>query len=137
MTVSSQHVRGSALAEMNVVPLIDILLVLLVIFMVISPAMNVGLHASVPAISGQAGPGPIVVRILADGSLRINDEAVSWETLQARLQVIFAHRPSSAAFVEGMDETQFSEVARAIGVMHQAGIAEVGLLSHRDLRRTQ
>ena len=136
MPAEGSEKRGGALAEINVVPLIDVLLVLLVIFMLISPTMSAGLHAAIPTLSGREGTAPVVVRILADGSLRLNEEPATWDSLGDRLGVIFAPRPAGSAFVQGADSTRFAEVARAIDVMHRSGIAEVGLLRPQDLQQT-
>jgi len=137
MTFMTNSGRAGTMAEINIVPLIDVLLVLLVIFMVIAPNLSVGLHAAVPILSGDGGAAPVVVRLFADGSLKINGESSSWETLGPRLDEVFAHRATRAAFVEGADAVEFSEVARAIGVMHDRGIGEVGLLRARDFERQQ
>jgi biopolymer transport protein TolR len=86
--------RRGTVSEMNVVPLIDILLVLLVIFMVIAPH-SVGLDALIPQQSIAGPPDPVdvvVVQVLADGTLRINQEPVQWQNLQGRLGQIFAMR---------------------------------------------
>jgi len=125
-----------ALADMNVVPLIDILLVLLIIFMVINPNKAKGLEALVPQ------PAPpnqqqnkdieqklVVVQVLNDGSLKINQEASSWDTLEARLTDIFKTRAERVAFIKGDDNVHFESVARAIDIMHEANIDHVGLMT--------
>jgi len=123
-----------ALAEMNVVPLIDILLVLLIIFMVINPNKSSGLDAQVPqpAVPEQK-PLPIenlvVVQVLDAGSVRINQEASSWDTLEARLTDVFKTRAQRVAFIKGGDNVKFEQVARAIDIMHRANIDHVGLMT--------
>jgi biopolymer transport protein ExbD len=131
MGISVGSHRG-IFVEMNVVPLIDILLVLLVIFMII-PHRQTGLMAQLPQ---PAGPGPvspqpsaIVVQVLADGSLRINQEGVSWETLRRRLEEIFKLRENRTAFVRGDRRLEFQVVARVIDVMRAAGVSSVGLMT--------
>jgi biopolymer transport protein TolR len=129
MTVGGK--RG-IVSEMNVVPLIDILLVLLVIFMMI-PAHYKGLDAQIPQPSETVvGPPPeylVVVQVLADGTLRINQEPVAWEALDARLQEVFKQRASRIAFIRGDGPVEFGVVAKVIDVMHTSGIASVGLLT--------
>src|SRR5271168_851221 len=118
--------------EMNVVPLIDILLVLLVIFMMI-PAGNKGLDTLIPQqTEAPADPVPegiVVVQVLADGELRVNQEPIEWRNLGARLEQIFKLRAQRIAFIRGEDAVEFSEVAQVIDVMHTSGIASVGLLT--------
>jgi len=124
--------KGGAFAEMNVVPLIDILLVLLVIFMII-PHHQYGLEAQIPQpadppAARQVEPEVIVVQVLMDGSLKINQEPVTWEALQPRLQEIYRERVNKVAFVRGDEPLEFQVVARVIDVMHGSGIS-VGLLT--------
>jgi biopolymer transport protein TolR len=135
MTVGS---KGSSLAEMNVVPLIDILLVLLIIFMVITPTTPMGLNAMVPQPAPpnqqnqeQIQQKVIVVQIFANDKIKINDEDSSWEGLGARLDVIFKQRADKIAFVKGDENTYFGDVARAIDIMRSAGIDKIGLLTPR------
>jgi len=124
------------MAEMNVVPLIDILLVLLIIFMVITPIVPKGLEALVPQPSpNQQQPTPeilqktVVVQVSLGGKLKINQEDHTWETLQPRLETIFKERAEKVAFVKGDDAVPFADVARAIDIMRGAGIDKVGLIT--------
>jgi biopolymer transport protein TolR len=124
--------KRGVVSEMNVVPLIDILLVLLVIFMMIPPH-NKGLDTLLPQRSESTvepvPQGIVVVQVLADGALRVNQEPVEWQNLEARLEQIFKLRAQRIAFIRGEDVVEFSEVARVIDVMHTSGIASVGLLT--------
>jgi biopolymer transport protein TolR len=125
--------KRGIVSEMNVVPLIDILLVLLVIFMMIPPH-NKGLDTLIPQPPTEQGPpeplpAVVVVQVAGDGSLRINQEPVQWQNLESRLEEIFKQRAERVAFIRGEDAVEFSEVAQVIDVMHTSGIASVGLLT--------
>ena len=121
-------------SEMNVVPLIDVLLVLLVIFMII-PHHQTGLRAELPqpapqnSVPPQAEPDIIVIQVLDGGSLKINQQSVPWDSLRSRLDEIFSRRADHTAFVSGDSGIEFQVVAKVIDVMDAAGISSVGLLT--------
>jgi biopolymer transport protein ExbD len=126
--------KSGAIAEMNVVPLIDILLVLLIIFMVISPLITKGLDVVVPQSNQEANQNvsstpAVVVQVLSNGKLKINHEDSSWETLGSRIEKIFKERADKVTFVRGDNDVLFADVARAIDIMRGAGIDRVGLIT--------
>jgi biopolymer transport protein TolR len=127
--------RKGSMSEPNVVPLIDVLLVLIIIFMVITPTVPQGLDARIPQPAlptpqpAKEPLAPIVVQVTSSGSLLINQDRVSWDGLGPRLEDIFKQRAEKAAFVKGDDSVEFANVARAIDIMRGAGIDNVGLIT--------
>ncbi|HKV62371.1 MAG TPA: biopolymer transporter ExbD [Candidatus Acidoferrum sp.] len=125
--------KRGIVSEMNVVPLIDILLVLLVIAMIV-PAYSKGEEALIPQPSIAESVTPpdgevVVIQVLADGTLKINQEPVTFEKLGPRIEEIFKQRASRVAFIRGDEPVDFGVVANVIDVMHTSGIASVGLLT--------
>jgi biopolymer transport protein TolR len=129
---------GGPVSDPNIVPLIDVLLVLIIIFMAITPTAPTGLPTLVPqpapAQSKPEVPDPhvIVVQVMQGGKLRINLEQTDWDTLGTRLSDIFKLRAEKVAFVLGAEDVAFADVARAIDIMQGAGIEHVGLVTPRD-----
>ena len=129
--------KRGVVSDPNIVPLIDILLVLLVIFMLIPHSQ--GLPAGIPQACevqgsencGQDKPRIVVVQVFADGSLQVNQEPVKWENLETRLREVFKARADRTAFVWGDASVEFAVVARVIDVMRAAGIAPIGLLTQQ------
>ena len=137
MGISVGSGKGS-MSEPNIVPLIDVLLVLIIIFMVITPTTPVGLNALVPQPpppNQKQNPDllnkTIVVVIGANGDVMINQDKHTWDDLGPSLETIFAQRADKVAFVKGDDNVDFALVARAIDIMRTAGIEHVGLITNK------
>jgi biopolymer transport protein TolR len=129
---------GGQTCDMNVTPLIDVLLVLLIIFMVITPLTPKGLEALVPQPPPPHQPETqtdrtVVVQVLLDNGkvkLKINQEDVSQENLQTRLTDIFKTRAERVMFVKGDPDVEFQNVAQVIDTAPGTNVIDrIGLIT--------
>lgn len=119
-------------AEINMTPMIDVLLVLLIIFMVIQPTLQKGVEVQVPPVESQAAveaaPDQIVLEIRPGPEYTINQLPVSGDNLERRIRGIFQDRPRKVLFVKGAETLIYGDVILAIDAARGAGIEVVGLV---------
>jgi len=132
--------RGTRSCEINVTPLIDVLLVLLIIFMVILPEHKMGEQTQIPQPAPDnvtLNPELIIIQLKDVGEskppeLRINQETVTWDGLEARLKEVYKRREDRVAFVKGDPDVEFEYVALAVDITHHAGADRIGLMGKKD-----
>ncbi|MBU2360080.1 MAG: protein TolR, partial [Alphaproteobacteria bacterium] len=125
--------RAQPMAEINITPFVDVMLVLLIIFMVAAPLMTVGVPVDLPKTAASALPSdeeePLTVTIKADGSLAIQTTDTPEADLITRLQAIAAERTSDRIFLRADGTNAWNRVAEVMGALNAAGFSNIGLVT--------
>jgi biopolymer transport protein TolR len=126
--------RHRPMSEINVTPMVDVMLVLLIIFMVTAPLMTSGVNVDLPKTNASpvnADTKPITVTIKADGSLFMGDDAVSTDQLVAKLQAAAQNDPTHRIFVRGDQHIDYGRVMQVMGTITSGGFTHVALLAEQ------
>ena len=126
--------RRRPMAEINVTPMVDVMLVLLIIFMVTSPMLTSGVNVDLPKTDAKpvnSDTKPITVSIRADGSLYLGDSEVSPEQLVAQLKAASNNDPSHRIFVRGDSHIDYGRVMQVMGQVTEGGFTHVALLAQQ------
>ncbi len=126
--------RGSRrlLAEINVTPFVDVMLVLLIIFMVTAPMMMQGVDVNLPRTSTQAIPSEeerLVISITAKREIYLNEYKISLDSLRTKLQAIFQNRPGRAVFLRADQALPYGFVMEVMASVRQSGIKRIGMVT--------
>ena len=131
MDASSQR-EGSAIAQINVTPLVDVMLVLLVIFMVTAPILQQGVQINLPQAQSNAIPGseqPLVVSVVKSGKIYLNDNVVTLGELGQKLRAIKKLQADKQVYLRADQDVRYGIVMKTIAEIKQAGIEKLGMVT--------
>jgi len=124
--------RAQPFAEINITPMVDVMLVLLVIFMVAAPMMTSGVTVDLPKSSASPVSGqdePLAVSITADGKIYIQKTLVPLKDLQTKLKPIAAAKKDTRIFVRGDKSVDYGKIMQVVGEINAAGFTKVALIT--------
>ena len=125
--------RARPMAEINVTPFVDVMLVLLIIFMVAAPLMVVGVPVQLPETAANSLPSdeeePLSVTIMSDGTVMIQTTEVPRDTLVARLRAIATERASTRVFLRADGAVPYRDVMQVMGALNRGGFGNIGLVT--------
>ncbi len=124
--------RHRPMSEINVTPMVDVMLVLLVIFMVTAPLLTAGVPVDLPKTQAQPLKGddsPLSVSVKSDGTIWLQETEVTVEELAPRLQAITAQKPDTRIFVRGDAAANYGRVAEVMTALQNGGFTRVGLVT--------
>ena len=128
-----RKLRSQPMAEINVTPFVDVMLVLLIIFMVAAPMLTVGVPVELPKTAANALPTdqeePLTVTLSADGSLSIQNTATPRDELIAKLRAIAAERSNDRIFLRADGANSYETVVQVMGALNAAGFSNIGLVT--------
>ena len=132
MTFDSGPSSNDAISQINVTPLVDVMLVLLIIFMVTAPILQQGVSVELPKVA--AGPlagqeEQLVVNVGKAGQVYLNDTAMTPDELTAKLRAIASARPDRQLYVRADQGVPYGQVMRVMGAVRDAGLVRVGLVT--------
>ena len=130
--------RRPLMGEINVTPIVDVMLVLLIVFMVTAPLLTVGVTVDLPETTAAPLPGqdePLAVSVNREGKVYLQDSAITLADLGPRLRAITERKPDARIFVRGDKVIDYGRVMEVVGAIHAAGFTKVALVTDLDQGR--
>ena len=127
------HAKSRPMAEINVTPFVDVMLVLLIIFMVAAPMLTVGVPIELPKTAAQALPTeqeePLTIALTSDGRVMLQNTEIDRENLIIKLQAILAERSGNKVFLRADGTINYADVMEVMGALNAGGFNNIGLVT--------
>lgn len=126
---------ATVLADINITPLVDVMLVLLIIFMITAPMLHQGIEVALPQADAEPLPmrvdDPLVLSVNRDGLVYVQEEPIHPSQLIERLQPLITARGDDTVFLKGDRELPYGVIMEILGILHDGGIQHVGMVTER------
>lgn len=129
--------RTRVIAEINVTPLVDVMLVLLIIFMIAAPLLTVGVAVDLPKTAAKPIPDegePLTVTVTADGTIYVQDTAVDLDSLVPRLKAIATAGYNQRIYIRGDQSRSYGDIMKVMGLIDAAGFKQIGLVTDTETK---
>jgi biopolymer transport protein TolR len=130
-----EHHDEEILADINVTPLVDVMLVLLIIFMITAPMLHQGVEVALPRADAETLPlrveDPLVLTVNRDGLVYVEDTPVHPSQIAERLLPILERRGDDTVFLKGDRDVAYGRVIEVLDLLHQAGVTRIGMITER------
>jgi len=135
VNLSGGKKRRQAISDINVTPLVDVMLVVLIIFMVTAPLMQQGIEIELPKTQseGLTDEDPLVVTVKKDGAIFLQRSEVAMAELEPKLMAIFQSRGDREVFLRADERVAYGVVAQALAIMRRAGASQIGMVTEPDV----
>lgn len=134
-SADGDHRDDTVLADINITPLVDVMLVLLIIFMITAPMLHQGIEVALPQADSEPLPmrvdDPLVLSINRDGLVYVQEEPIHPSQLIERLQPLIEARGDDTVFLKGDRELAYGAVMEVLDILHDGGIQHVGMVTER------
>lgn len=140
MQINNNHHRlRSNLAEINVTPLVDVMLVLLIIFMVTAPMMQSGINVNLPSAETRSNPssGGLVLTITKDRYIYMDDQNINLYLLESRLKSYFYNQDKKIIFIKADKDVSYGYVISVMDIIKKAGIEQVGMIVEQKIKEQE
>jgi biopolymer transport protein TolR len=120
------------LSEINIIPLVDVMLVLLIIFMITAPMMQHGMSIDIPKLTTKALPAkdePQVLNITGDERLILNEKRLNIKDLKAAVELLFANRTDKELFLRADKDVAYGFVVQCMGIIREAGVPKINIVT--------
>ena len=125
--------RARPMAEINITPFVDVMLVLLIIFMVAAPLMTVGVPVELPKTAANALPAdaeePLTVTVTVDGDIMVQETLIAPDELIGKMRAIAAERADDRVFLRADGAVPYADVVQVMGALNRAGFSNIGLVT--------